>query len=744
MNDDKSSKPFGAFSLEKRSDRVLLVRIDVPGEAVNTLQADFVQAFSRLLDDVETDDDVRAVVITSGKSDSFIAGADIRMLQHIASAPEGAELSRSGQRVLSRLATVRVPTVAAIHGPCLGGGLELALACTSRVASQDAKTKLGLPEVQLGILPGLGGTQRLPRLIGTPAALDMMLTGRQVDARRALRMGLVDEVVPSSILLEAAVERALSLAPGGARSRSPRRVMSGKERLKEAAVSGNAIGRVVLFSQAKKQLLAKTHGNYPAPEKILDVVKQGLERGIEHGLEAEARAFGELALSPQAQQLMNVFFATQELKKDTGASDPSVRAKAVAKVGVIGAGLMGAGIAYVTAEVAGIPVRLRDKDHVGLAAGLKLVRGLLDERVARRRMTPAARDGVMLRVTPTTDYSGFHDVDVVIEAVFEDIALKHLIVQNVEEHGSSAIFASNTSSLPISRIAEASAHPERVIGMHYFSPVHKMPLLEIVVTKQTADWVVATCVELGKKQGKTVIVVNDGVGFYTSRILSPYLNEAAFLLAEGVRVEQIDRALVTWGFPVGPLTLLDEVGVDVADKVGHIMHAAFGERMRPAPGLDRLVADKRLGKKNQRGFYAYGEQKGASRPVDASVYKVLGVKPNLDLPLNEIANRVVLQMVNEAARCYGEGVLRSARDGDVGAVFGLGFPPFRGGPLRFADAISAAEIVRRLQDYERRYGARFAPAPTLLDMARDGASFYPGDAPVERASLSADPRSLQL
>jgi 3-hydroxyacyl-CoA dehydrogenase/enoyl-CoA hydratase/3-hydroxybutyryl-CoA epimerase len=348
-------------------------------------------------------------------------------------------------------------------------------------------------------------------------------------------------------------------------------------------------------------------------------------------------------------------------------------------------------------------------------------------------MTRIDRDSLLAQITPTSDYSGFHEAEVVIEAVFEDLGLKHKMVKDIEAHGHpKAIFASNTSSLPITKIADAAKNPERVIGMHYFSPVHKMPLLEIIVTPKTASWVTATCVDLGKKQGKTVIVVNDGVGFYTSRILAPYMNEAAWLLADGVPIDELDNALVDWGFPVGPITLLDEVGIDVGEKVGKIMLDAFGDRMIPPPGMDKLVADERFGRKNKRGFYVYSDAKAkGKKAIDKSVYSVLGVNPKPGAkPAHEIAERCALQMVNEAALCFGEGILRSARDGDIGAIFGLGFPPFRGGPFRWVDSIGALDVVRRLERHEKQFGKRFAPAPVLVELAQSGATFH-GDRAIK-------------
>jgi 3-hydroxyacyl-CoA dehydrogenase/enoyl-CoA hydratase/3-hydroxybutyryl-CoA epimerase len=711
--------------VERRADGVALVRFDVPGEAVNTLRADFADEFSRLFARLEADTTIKAVVITSGKSEGFIVGADIKMLNAVERAEQASELSRTGQRALSMLTELRMPVVAAIHGACLGGGLELALACTARVATSDEKTKLGLPEVQLGVLPALGGTQRLPRLIGVQAALDLLLTGKQIDGKRAQRLGLIDELVPAAILLEVATKLALARAKKVPARRSLFRRVFDKERLAEFALADNPLGRKLVFDQARKQTLEKTHGNYPAAERILDVVKLGLANGMQAGLEAEARAFGDLVVSEEARALMHVFFASTELKKDRGNDAASVEARPVQRVAVLGAGLMGAGIAYVTAALAKTDVRLKDRDEPALGKGLKYVRDIFDQRVTSRRMPAGERDLQMARVTATTDYGGFDGVDLVIEAVFEDLELKRSVLAEVEAHtGKRCIFASNTSSLSIAKIAEGARRPEQVIGMHYFSPVHKMPLLEVIVTAITAPQVTATCVELGKRQGKTVIVVRDGAGFYTSRILGPYLSEAAFLLADGVAIERIDAALVKWGFPVGPITLLDEVGIDVGAKVGHVLHEAFGERMAEPPGVARLLTDQRLGKKNQRGFYNYANKGKSEKEVDRSVYALLSVEPRNELSEHEIVSRVSLQMLNEAAHCFGEGILRSARDGDIGAIFGLGFPPFRGGPFHYIDLIGAAEVVRRLEAYQSALGARFTPAPVLVEMARTRSTFY--------------------
>ena len=719
------------LSVEKRADGVFIVRMDIPGEPVNTLKASFAEDFRVVFEGIESDPACKAVVFTSGKKSGFVAGADITMLQSVRTEKDASDLARTGQAAMDRIAAFRVPVVAAIHGAALGGGLEVAMACHARVASDDKKTKLGLPEVMLGVLPGAGGTQRLPMLVPIQTALDMLLTGKQIDAKKAKKLGLVDEVVPQPILIDVACKLALSLAErsagGSAEKAAPKKKLEGMEAVQEAALTRTALGRKFLFEQAQKQLLAKSRGNYPSPERILEVVEKGLAEGYEAGLEAEARAFGELVVSPQAAQLMNIFFAQNALKKDNGVADASVKPREVHRVGMLGAGLMGGGIAYVTATIAGLPVRLKDKDPAGVSRGLGHVRGLVEGRVKRKRLTPREATEQLALVTGTTDYSGMQGCEVIIEAVFEDLALKHRVVKDTEAAcGPEVIFASNTSSIPITKIAEGSAHPETVIGMHYFSPVDKMPLLEIIVTEKTAPWVTATCVELGKKQGKTVIVVNDGTGFYTSRILGPLMNEAAYVLAEGVPIEEIDQALVDWGFPVGPITLLDEVGIDVAAKVGPIMLAEFGDRMTAPPGFEKLLADGRQGRKNERGFYLYGKDKKSKgkKEVDKTVYSLLGLDPKKHLPPDEIAQRCALLMINEAAHCFGEGILRSARDGDIGAIFGLGFPPFRGGPFRYVDSIGAREIVRRLERSRDRLGVRFSPAPVLVEMAKTGKTFH--------------------
>jgi 3-hydroxyacyl-CoA dehydrogenase / enoyl-CoA hydratase / 3-hydroxybutyryl-CoA epimerase len=702
----------GAFRRETDEAGVLVLTLDVPGEKVNTLGKGMVAEFEELLRGVEEDAAVRAVVIRSGKPEGFVAGADIEELARVRSAEEAEALSRAGQAVFDRVEGCRVPMVAAIHGACLGGGTELALACRYRVASDDPRTSIGLPEVMLGLVPGAGGTQRLPRLVGLAAALDLILTGRALRAPRALRAGLVDEVCPAPILLAVAKKAALALAEGRLRPRRPGIPL--RERLL----------RPVIVSRALSSVRAKTGGHYPAPPEAVELVRRGTATTLAQGLKLEAAAFGRLAAGDVSRRLVSVFFATRDVKKDAGYPEGTPAAD-VAKLGVLGAGLMGAGIAGAAAD-AGVPVRLKDASHEALGRGLGHVRGLLEERVARRRLTPRELGERMDRLSPSLDYSGFRRADLVIEAVFEDLELKRRVLAETEAvTREECVFGTNTSSIPVGEIARGCRRPDRVLGMHFFSPVHRMPLLEVVTTAETSPGALATAVAFGRRLGKHVIVVRDGPGFYTSRALAAYLNEATWMLEEGASVDGLDRAMVAFGFPVGPMALLDEVGIDVGARVAGVMHRHFGDRLSPPPSMAKVLADGRLGRKAKKGFYAYG---GRAKRVDESVYALLpGGASRRPVEPREAQERLVFAFLNESVLCLQEGILRGARDGDVGAIFGLGFPPFLGGPFRHLDHLGARFALETMQGLAARHGARFRPAPMLVDLAREGRPFHATD-----------------
>ncbi|WP_372625976.1 fatty acid oxidation complex subunit alpha FadJ [Arsukibacterium sp.] len=705
-----------SFSLALRDDHVAVITMDIPGESMNVLKASFADEIDAILNTLQNDNSAKGVVIISGKKDSFIAGADISMLDSCESAEQAEDIARMGQQMFDRLEQMKIPVVAAINGPCLGGGLELAMACHSRIATDSGKTVLGLPEVQLGLLPGSGGTQRLPRLVGVQKALDMMLTGKQLRAVQAKKAGLVDEVVPVSILLEAAVKRALQ---GKTKTAAKSKGMLAK------LLENTGPGRNILFSQALKQTLKKTQGNYPAPVRIIEVVRKGQDGGYAAGLNAEAKAFGQLCMTKESAALRSLFFATTQMKKETGAG--KTQPQKVNKAAVLGGGLMGGGIANVSSTKAGVPVRIKDINEQGISNALKYSYDLLQKKFKRRFISKAEMQKQLLLLTGSTDYSGFHDVDLVIEAVFEDLDLKQKMVADIEEHcAEHTIFASNTSSLPIAQIAAKAARPENVIGLHYFSPVDKMPLVEVIAHAKTSDQTIATTVAFARKQGKTPIVVKDGAGFYVNRILALYMNEAANLLLAGEPIEKIDKALVKFGFPVGPMTLLDEVGIDVGAKISPILTEQLGERFAAPAAFDKLLADGRKGKKSAKGFYQYGKnEKKGSKTVDSSVYNVLGVTPAGTLSADVIARRCTVQMLNEAVRCLDEGVIASARDGDIGAIFGIGFPPFLGGPFRYIDTLGVTNLVASLRQFEAEHGERFAPCSRLLTMAEQGSRFYP-------------------
>ena len=705
---------------------VAVLSLDVPGAPVNTLSLALAEELRVIFDEIERDSAIVGAVLISGKSDNFIAGADIEQFLEFKTAEDAEQASYTGQKMLSRLERLRLPVVAAIHGACLGGGLETALACAWRVATEHPKTVLGLPEVQLGLIPGTGGTQRLPRLIGLPNALDMILRGRNVRPKKALKMGLVDDVVHPAILRDIAVQRAKEIA-AGTRQRSQGRTERGAEGL---LLERNRFGRALVLKKARQSVMQQTHGLYPAPLAALDVIRVGYEQGEDAGYKEESRRFGELAMTDVSRQLIFLFFATNSLKKDPGVNPPVPAPRAVEKLGVLGAGFMGAGITSVAVQQ-GTLVRLKDTDTARIGKGLAAVRDVVKERYTKRQITRQQLDDMMALTGGTTEYSGFGNVDLVIEAVFEDIDLKHRVLREVEPLlPNDAIYASNTSTIPIGRIAEAATRPEQVLGMHFFSPVHKMPLLEIIVTPRTTKEATVTAVAYGKQLGKTVIVVNDGPGFYTTRTLSAYMNEAGRLLDEGAAIDTIDKALVDFGFPVGPITLLDEVGIDVGGKVGLVLADALGVRMTPSEAMRRVVTAGRLGRKGRSGFYRYDES-GKKGDVDNSIYQIIGATArakagqHVEIPAEEMVRRCVLAMVNEAARCLQEGILRSVRDGDVGAVFGIGFPPFRGGPFRYVDTIGAASILRQLQELNTRHPPRFEAAELLVELARSGKTFYP-------------------
>ncbi len=695
------------FNLAVDEHNIAVVTIDVKGEKMNTLRSSFADDLKALLEEAKQQA-VKGMVFISGKSDNFIAGADVKMLDSVQQREDALAISELCHHAFFDLQNLPYTTVSAIHGAALGGGLEFALACDYRVASDSDLTKIGLPEVQLGLLPGGGGTQRLTKMIGIQKGLEWMLTGKQIRAKQAKKAGVLDDCVPQSVLLKVAKQFA---AKGKPQPTAPKLDTVSK------LLESNPFGRNFIFKKAKENVIKQTGGHYPAPLAIIKAVRASVELDKLKAYKTEAESFATLVMSDESKALRSVFFATTEMKKDWRNDD----APAINKAAVLGGGLMGAGIAHVTAVKAKLPVRIKDVAEQGISNAMNYSYKILSKRLKRRIMSKAALQLTMNRITGTTDYSGFKHIDLVIEAVFEDLELKQGMVADIErECQQSTIFASNTSSLPISQIAAQAQRPENVIGLHYFSPVEKMPLVEIIPHAGTAKETIERVVNFARKQGKTPIVVKDTAGFYVNRILAPYLNEAANLMLAGEPIEKIDAALVEFGFPVGPLALLDEVGIDIGSKIAPILEKELGERFKAPDAFSRMIESKRLGRKSGRGFYEY-DKKG--KKVDESVYQLLNVTPAPRLNKSEIAKRCVAQMLNEAARCLDEGIIASPRDGDIGAIFGIGFPPFLGGPFSYMDKLGASKVSSDMSTLANS-NAIFAPCDTLVAMAGSGAKFY--------------------
>ncbi|MBW3660727.1 MAG: enoyl-CoA hydratase/isomerase family protein [Gemmatimonadetes bacterium] len=705
---------------------IALVTFDVPGKRVNVWTRETLDELEEVLGELTGRGDLAAAIFRSGKPDTFIAGADVDMLASVDGPDAARALARRGQRVFQRLADLSAPTVAAIHGACVGGGLEFALACAFRIASESDATKLGFPEIQLGILPAWGGSTRTPRVVGLRDALTLILTGDRVSAEKARRMGLVDESVPYGRLYETADEVAIAAARGRAVVGD-----SGDGGVARLLLEKNPIGRRIVFAQSRKRVEERTGGHYPAPLQAIETVEVGIEEGFAAGLEAEAEAVAELSTSPVARNLMGIYFAREAARKAPDVGE----ARTVERIGILGAGVMGGAIAEVAAYHE-YPVRMKDIDRGRLAEGLAHAAGIANE--ARRRGKLSSREfrHLMNRVSGTIDYTGFGRVDLVVEAVVEDLEIKRRVLTEVErEVPEGAVLATNTSSLRVDELSEALERPGDFGGLHFFNPVQRMPLVEVVRGSRTSDDALATLHAFARDLGKTPVVVRDAPGFWVNRLLMPYLDEAARLYAEGVEIETLDGALRDFGLPMGPLALLDEVGLDVAAKVGRILEKAFPERMKPSPLLRRLEDAGRMGKKSGHGFYRYqdGERKGP----DSRLREELGLRsPQEEAPVYDdpyLVARCLYPMVDEAARALAEDVVDSPADGDLALVMGIGWPPFRGGLMRWADEVGVAKIVDRLDEWAGAVDARLAPSDALRERARLGVGFY--GAPAEAGEV---------
>ncbi len=701
-----------------------VIEFDQPDSKVNVLSALSLTELEEIISQLNKRQGLLGVIILSKKLDIFIAGADIKEIEKITAISEAQAKVQAGQRILNALEELFIPSIALINGACLGGGLELALACDYRLGSFSDKVKLGLPEVKLGVLPGFGGTKRLPCLVGLRKGLEMILSGNPVSASEALKIGLVDGLVPQNRLLEEGI--------GFLRQKGGKRKLC-KPRLKgwmNIFLDKSHFGRMILRSQAKKFVLKNTKGHYPAPLKIVEVVVDNYGSSLTRALEREAGAFGKLAISEISKNLISVFYLVEKYKKAKWVDVPP---RKITKCALLGAGVMGGGIAQLFSFY-GLAVRMKDLNYPALGRGLAQAKEVYDYAVKKRKIKVNQADFGMALISPTTTYSGFSNADLIVEAVAENMRVKKAVWNEVNSVARrDAIFASNTSCLSIASMTEGVENKNRVIGMHFFNPVHRMPLIEVIRAEGTSDETVATVVEFCKSIGKTPIVVKDSCGFLINRILLPYLMEAGFLLEEGLEFEKIDKVALSFGMPMGPFRLIDEIGLDVGYKVALLLEENFGQRMKMPEILKKVYDRKWFGKKAGRGFYIY---KGKERRPNREIYSFISNqrKPSLSGP--DILKRMLYRMVNEAGECLQEQVCQEASDVDIGMIMGTGFPPFRGGLLRYADAIGCDKIVMDLERFSRQSGIpqyagkekfnpeRFSPGNYLLDLGRGKRGFY--------------------
>lgn len=713
------------LSLTIAKNGVANLNFDMPNEKVNKLSAPVLSELEKAVNVIDGNKAIRVLIITSSKKNIFIAGADINEIKDISEPEDAFQKVSRGQNIITKISQLKIPTIAVINGACLGGGLELAIACQYRVAVLNSKTVLGLPEVNIGIIPGFGGTQRLPKLLGLRESLKMILSGKAIDAKKAFKIGLIDDVVREEFLEEKLGHFITEILQNGASNHYLQRRSNFKKG--RFFTEFPLMIRPIIFYIARKGLYEKTKGKYIAPFYALEVIKRtyGMTYGS-RGLKVEIEAFCELVVGESSKNLIEVFFTSEALKKDSGI-ESDIEAPIVKKAALIGAGIMGGGIGWIFANN-NIDIRIKDVTQKAIALGYNNIVKIFNQLKKIRKITPELASMRLSTVSTSLDYSGFDKRDFIVEAIVENMAIKKSVLSEAETHlNKEAIIVSNTSSLSISEMAHALKNPERFAGMHFFNPVNRMPLVEIIRGEQTSDKTIATTVRLAKRLGKTPIVVKDVAGFLVNRILLPYMNEAAYLLQDGADVVGIDKIIENFGMPMGPFALADVVGIDVGVKVANSLFESYGERMRVADILNEINDNHQslLGKKSGKGFYHYPIT-SFNREIN-DILSSLRRKKELYhayVSKEEILDRCLLTMVNEAAKCLEEDVVKNAKYLDIAMIMGAGFPAFRGGVLRYADSYGIKNVVARLQELNDKYGQRFEVSQLLIKMAENDHKFY--------------------
>jgi 3-hydroxyacyl-CoA dehydrogenase/enoyl-CoA hydratase/3-hydroxybutyryl-CoA epimerase len=705
--------------VDQQPDGVADLWIDVPGLSVNVFNKQVLGDLDAALDKVANEPAIQVLVIRSAKASGFLAGADLKSFTMVRGPADATTLSAQGQTLFDKVADLRVPVVAVIGGACLGGGLEFALACDYRLVIDLPSTQIGLPEIELGLLPGWGGTQRLPRVVGLERAVNVILLARRLNARDALRWGLADIVAANEREVPRELEALLHYAQSEGKrlkTASPRRTW------RQLFLESTRFGRKLLFRAIQRQLRRRVPMDMPAPAEALEAMRIGINEGMDAGLAFEREAIGRLAVTPACRNLVSLFFHREEARKLPAEwkEAPPIR-----RIGIVGAGTMGAGIAQL-ASIRGLEVVIQEVNEEALGIGLLKIAALFDKGVKRGILTREAADARLATVRGGTTWQGFEDVDVAIEAAVEELDAKRAVFLELDHRTRpNAVLATNTSSLTAAGLQEGLSHPERVAGMHFFNPVHKMPLIEIARTPRTNDGTIAALSRLAVALGKTPVVVQDSPGFVVNRILMPYLNEAVVLVGEGLTIKEVDEAMSRFGMVMGPLAVLDQVGLDVAAHVASAMQPVVGDRFPPNPAFELMRLKGWLGQKSGVGFYDHRGKRGRAYDLAQNALVAAHSDPSAALSqslpfpvrLQQARERMVLLMVNEAALCLSEGLADDAAHIDLAMVLGAGWAPHRGGPIQYAKDRGVAEVVKSFSALASRLGPRFTPSAALQAMA---------------------------